>query len=347
MTNNGPDSALIVHLPAFPYGSPRQAPLPAALRDWPVASINYRWDRASTGLTPLDGTAPPAQWPTPVHDTAYAYSWLLDQLAPPGLRRRNIYVYGSYLGASLATSLALTECHTYSRFAVRGVVAYNGVYNWTMFLPEHPFHKRRRVKGTSALHASPPLAEGLRLEKLRESIDYLFRQPSDLFDPFASPSLFFHNPGLHVPQGFDAASSPVSDMVSRLTGQGTGEEPSEELKPPRKSHLVFPPRASTLKIPETLLLHDRHSAPPATKSRRTSRSHGHTFGMQALELVDLMRRSVEKIELRERAKWDDEISSLELEAQRRVQVADVDEADGFDLGQEGEQRVREWLEDRA
>ena len=238
-----------------------------------------------------------------------------------------MHVFGSYLGASPATSLALTESHPHAQFGVRSFSAYNGVYNWTIFLPEHPFHRRKTVKGIQSMEA-PTLAEGEKLESLRESIPDLFRDPSNLFDPFASPSLFFHNPGMLVPRDFNAPRSQMSSMVSLLTGENADvEQPEESVKPPRKSHLVFPPRASTLKIPQSLLLYDRHVSPPTTGKRRTKRSAGHTFGTQAEELAELMRRSIVKVELKERSKWDTEgIEGWDEDvAFCRVQTLDVEE----------------------
>lgn len=333
----------MIHLPAFPtnelhtYGG-----VPSFFEDWPVASIKYHWGRL------CEAQPASTQWPTPVHDTAFAYSWILENLAPPKPERRDIYVYGSYLGASLATSLALTESHGHSRFGVRGVAAYNGVYNWTMFLPQHPIHKqkKRKAKILDALK-SAPLAEGAHLGDLRDSAPDWFKSPVNLFDPFASPSLFFHNPGLHVPRTFDADSSPVSDLLSLLAAEETANKLEEPPKPPRKSHLVFPPRVSTLKIPETLLLHDT-PPPPAVKSRRGTKHRGHTFKTQAEELADLMRRSIDKVELKERSKWDDDIDSWEAEALRRVQVAELgEEMDGYSLSAAGEDELRIWLEDRT
>lgn len=338
------ESSLLIHLPAFPSSQDAgQAQLPEVLREWPVASINYRWDELDSDLphSTRQGT-----WPAPVHDTAFAYSWILANLAPPHPGRRDIFVYGSFLGASLAMSLALSETTRHARFGVRGVATYNGVYNWTMFLPEHPIHKRKKSTLQGAL-TSKPLAEGARLEELQEWIPHLFREPSNLFDPFASPSLFFHNPGLHVPSSFDADSSPLYDLVSLMTGQATDKEPTEPLKPPRKSHLVFPPRASTLAIPEALLLYEKHSRQPS-KGKRALKRRGNTFETQAAELAELMQRSINKVELKERSKWDDGMDSWEEEASRRVQVKEVaDEAGGLCLGADAQERLLEWLVERA
>lgn len=296
---------------------------------------------------------PSLGWPNPVHDTAFAFSWLADNLAPEGNGRRDMYVYGSHLGASLATSLALTESHTHARFGVRGVVAYNGIYNWTMFLPDHRINRPR----TKALSAIPPPSpvEGSHLDRLQGQMPRLFGKPANLFDPFASPSLFFHSPGLAVPNSF-TMSMINSTMIDALATRKT----LEVTPTPRKSHSVFPPRKSTLKIPETLLLHDSPVPVPAkasttsTKASKTRRRaaaapRGNTFEAQAQELVQLMRRSIEKIELKERSKWDDDVNpeAAEEEGLRRVQAVDVgDEVGSLELGEAGQETALAWLRDR-
>ncbi|KAF4122092.1 hypothetical protein GMORB2_7685 [Geosmithia morbida] len=367
LDNHGPNAAVVIYLPPFPWHSSDSTTptfLPEPLRHLPVACINYRWERVRHGLAPIDGTPLPAQWPAPVHDTAFAYAWLKERLAPPGVGRRNAYVCGSFLGASLAASLALTECHAHARFGIRGLVAHNGVYNWTAFLPGHPLHRRKATANPLLAPPPPPLAEGLRLRELRQLMGGLFPGPECLFDPFASPSLFFHSPGLHVPRDFDddpsSVSSPLADMVSRMTGRGVNDDgenrAAEALKPPRKSHLIFPPRTSTLKIPETLLLHDRHVVAAVTAAAKkggrkrtpaSAKRRGNTFATQADELAGFMRRSVEKVEIKERKKWDcDMDGGWDAEPERRVRVVELDEADGLEMGAEGQETALNWLEDR-
>lgn len=326
MSKHSPQTSLILHLPAFPSDEGTSwHQIPQSFHDWPVASINYRWDYFNPD------ESPDSQWPAPVHDVAFAYSWLLANLAPPRPSRRDMIVYGSYLGASLATSLALTESTIHAPFGVRSSAAYNGVYNWTMFLPEHPIHKR---KGIAA--QQPPMAQGGKMEALHDAIPDLFREPSNMFDPFASPSLFFHNPGLLIPRTL--SETPLSNMISAaLQDEDTGPK----TKPPRKSHLVFPPRASTLKIPQTLLLHDRFVGPPV-KGKRKTKQRGNTFATQADELAELMRRSVEKVELKDRFQWDDmDESDVAI---RRVQTAEVEGVADYGLGADAQEHLRNWLD---
>lgn len=334
---------MFVHLPSFPVVDGSPASLPNFLQGKPVASINYRWTD-DTEFQDEDATS--TTWPTPVHDTAFAYSWLVDNLTPEGNQRRDIYVYGSYLGASLATSLALTESYPHMRFAVRGGIAYNGIYNWTMFLPDHPINRPSK-RSKSAI--APRMAEvGSHLHHLQEDIQELFPTPAHMFDPFASPSLLFHNPGVAIPSSFYTSMLETA-AIDSLANMGTLSVDPPKI--PRKSHMVFPPRQSTLKIPELLLLHDSPVMNPKTtrsRSKTASIKRGNSFHNQAQELAELTRRSIEKVELKERSQWDDDVDSWKEETERRIAMMDIGEArKTLELGDVGEAVVRDWLEERV
>lgn len=325
--------------------------MPGFLHGLPVASINYRWEGipsedASPAAEDVLARKPPV-WPTPVHDAALAYSWLVDNLSPKQVGRRSVYLYGSFLGAGLASSLALTESHAHSKFGVRGFSAYNGVYNWTMFLPDHRVNRPATRAGKSIPPPQPD--HGSHIQYLQERLSTLFGVPEHLFDAFASPSLLFHSPGLLVPRSFTMTLD-ESVAIDVLSGQEDGV--GIQLKQPRKSHLIFPPRKSTLKIPEALLLHDSSPIGPkrrtrATKTKAAAKISGNTFASQALELAELMRRSVEVVEMKERSRWDEEMEGWENEAERRVQTCDVGpERPSYDLSDTGQETVLEWLRDR-
>lgn len=354
----GPSRPLVIYLPPFSHrGDPSPTPIPRFLQSYPVAVINYRWlDPTSNGPV-----TPSSQWPFPIHDTLFGYSWLLETFTPPETARRDVYVYGSYLGASLAAGLALSETYPHQRMAVRGVMAYNGIYNWTMFLPDHPVHRDKSLAATMTNLSLDD--EGSYFNYLRRTMPTLFASPSHLFDPFASPSLFFHNPGLLVPEDFNTStlSKSLTSAIDALAESSSSSDIEEDqvspaLKAPRKSYLGFPPRHSTLKIPEALLMYEQ-SASEAKANRRAYRGRRGTsaskkkpeindFDSQAAELAGLMRRSVEKVELRDRKKWDVDYDD-DGEAARRVEVRNVgsDELDG-ELGQHGQNVAAAWLEER-
>ncbi|KAI0003602.1 hypothetical protein F4779DRAFT_601318 [Xylariaceae sp. FL0662B] len=354
---------LMIYLPPYSTAlADDDVLLPKFIKRLPTAVINYRW----TGFSPdgagdLSASVPDGEegedehghlsWPTPIHDTLCAYTWIVGNLMPSTYTRRDLYVYGSYLGASLATSLALTESRPHERFGVRGCIAYNGIYNWTMFLPDHPINKAPKLHSMNILEAILSQPEDTDCRELKQHVEGLFAKPEDLFDPFASACLFFHTPGLFVPPSFDASAIPHGSSL--LTDSFETEAESElltPLKPPRKSPLAFPPRKSTLKVPEMLLLHTTPPPlPPSLLRRRQRRKKGHVginFSTQAEELAACMRRSINKLEIKERLKWDDDYEGWDGEAARRIQVRDVGHNPGdFGLHGEGDGLAATWLEE--
>ncbi|KAH9907501.1 hypothetical protein F4778DRAFT_544145 [Xylariomycetidae sp. FL2044] len=366
---------LLIYLPPYSTAFTDQIlQLPSFCRALPTAVINYRW----AGLGPFqdqygsytDGKDDEEEnryklmrWPAPIHDTLKAYSWIIEHLAPPMYTRRDVYVYGSYLGASLATSLALTEAHPHERMAVRGCLAHNGVYNWTMFLPDHPVHHMPKG-GMNFLDVILAGSGEPDFQVLKQRAEALFRTPENLFDPFASSCLLFHTPGLLVPPSFDASAIPtISTRIASADPSPSPDAPVDTTenfietmigyKAPRKSPLVFPPRKSTLKIPEMLLMHTRPpSLPPSYHRRRQRRKKenlGNNFKNQADELAGLMRRSINRVELKDRLKWDDDHDGWELEASRRVQVQDIGHdhhIEDVELGEQGNELAASWLREQ-
>ncbi|KAI1741414.1 hypothetical protein F4680DRAFT_64529 [Xylaria scruposa] len=349
---------LLVYLPPFSSEVPTSdlTSLPRFAQKHATAVIHYRWTDPWPEEKAVEDDASDGEetvyrrfhsgWPAPIHDTLKAYTWITENLIPttPRSARRDIYVYGSYLGASLATSLALTEAHPHERMAVRGCVAYNGIYNWTMFLPDHPINKLPKSISRNFLEEILTLPGDPDFQELKQMARELFNKPDDLFDPFASSCLFFQTPGLLVPPSFDeSAIPPPSSLVDMPWLPEEAVEQLMPLKHPRKSPLVFPARKSTLKIPEMLLLHD--TAPPLPPSlmrrrqRRKKENPVNSFRTQAEQLASLMRRSINKVELKERMKWDEDMHDCDDEADRRVQVHDVgDKSNGI--------IATAWLDDR-
>ncbi|KAK0667525.1 hypothetical protein QBC41DRAFT_278712 [Cercophora samala] len=254
---------LVIVIPPIPHteGDPHSS-LPPWLREYPAAIINYRWNNVND-----QSEYSPLKWPTPVHDLTFAYSWLSANLGLRPEKKKQIlgrpaYVYGSYLGATLGAGLAFTEAHNpflnlgQGGMTVRGLIAHNGIYNWPMFLPDHPIHRYKH---------KPPKQGRLRLEVeefgentafgfLYSQMPYLFPSPSNLFDPFASPTLFFQNAPLHVPEDFFNPSrfnnlppaSPVASAVDNFLAEaGVPESQPSQSDDPSSS-----PSANTTPLPE-------------------------------------------------------------------------------------------------
>ncbi|KAI1387466.1 uncharacterized protein F4822DRAFT_283391 [Hypoxylon trugodes] len=356
---------LLIYLPPYSTAfTDKPAQLPGFIQRQPTAVINYRWK----GFSPfLDEDLPASashesseeddepthlSWPAPIHDTAKAYNWIVENLSPSTHTRRDIYIYGSYLGASLATSLALTETLPHESMGVRGCVAYNGIYNWTRFLPDHPTNKPPESCPIDVLEGLLAQPVETQFQELRQHAEELFERAENLFDPFASPCLFFHTPDLLVPPSFNSSGITALELLLlKLTGLSEDymPKPWRPVKSPRKSRLVFPPESSTLEIPETLLLHSTPPPLPSSILRRAQRRKKdlrHIFRTHAKELADLMRISIDAIELEEGFEWDENIYSRSDEANRRVRVHDVGpNPRGFDLGAKGEELAATWLMD--
>ncbi|KAK4643622.1 hypothetical protein QC761_406600 [Podospora bellae-mahoneyi] len=397
---------LVIVIPPIPHtGEERHSSLPRWLREFPAAVINYRWNNVKD---PEDKT--PLRWPSPVHDLIFGYSWLSANLGLRPEKKKHVfgrpaYVYGSYLGATLGAGLAFTEAHHpflnlgQGGMTVRGLIAHNGIYNWPMFLPDHPIHsyKLKPPKhGICPFYTNKVQSRRFELEEFDENtafgflysqMPYLFPSPSNLFDPFASPTLFFQNAPLHVPEDFfkpsrfnnlpspPALSSAVDDFLADTTGipepqppqsddpsssQALSSKPLAELTSqeidvilaqktaeamassrPRKGYLVFPPRKSTLRVPETLLLFDSDDVPASGDEKRIPPRN--SFKVQAIELAGLMRRSVSMFECQTLAKEGDEEfagpEARDREALRRVKTmelsAQVKEQEEDDIGEWG------------
>ncbi|KAK1984148.1 hypothetical protein LZ30DRAFT_586826 [Colletotrichum cereale] len=375
VTRHAPSTPLVLYIPPFSPAPGTQPAVPRFLRPYPTAIINYRWSapdptRQQPPSTTVGGDqeynfTTPLQWPTPLHDTLAGYTWITDNLRPLCGARRDLYVYSSHAGASIAASLALTESHHHERMAVRGLIAWNGIYNWSMFLPDHKVNKPATARSKKL---PPRPEEGSPLHMLQTKMPELFRAPVDLLDPFASPSLFFQTAGMMAPSTFTQAAA-VSSFLDKLSSVTSEVKPSDILgltgaafPAPRRSALMFPPRKSTLKLPSTLLLHDSPptEAAPQRRTRKTASSlakelasrtarrrqvAGHTFKVQTTELAGLMRRSLEKLEFKARTAWDEDFDEV-AEAERRVSVVDAGDNEGLELGEQGQEAAREWLEDR-
>ncbi|KAF7925003.1 uncharacterized protein EAE98_007091 [Botrytis deweyae] len=307
LLRDSPKTPLVIYLPPYPSSPLSSFHTPSwLLNSYPVINIPYRWSHdPKTSFRKQRSHA----FPIPLHDTLQAYSWLLKIYLPsllpepkplestyfynnPKPIQRPLLIYGSYLGGTLATSLALTESFTSSFLPtkIHSLIVHNGIFNWTpisttpdpsIFNSESadssPNLSYNRLSTLDLYESSPWTTLTLHALKTR-----LFSSPSQTFDPFASPILFFRNSGISVPQrwpvpppasipptetsSFESTGSieaddfsrypdpqfPHPDLSNECATEDDEEEPHETLLESRKSNLIFPPANSSLRIPRSL-----------------------------------------------------------------------------------------------
>ncbi|KAL1896022.1 hypothetical protein Cpir12675_002935 [Ceratocystis pirilliformis] len=272
--------------------------LPSYLREFPVAIIHYRWSGKTTRISAL---SVPMFWPHPMSDISFAYARLVKYLKPPGgkYRRRDFYVYGTKLGAGLAMSLALISCRPHVPVGIRGVAAWDGIYDWTRFLPDHWDNRFSDHDDVNNSNRKIKWKYMTAVARLKKRMPALFSDPGNLFDAYASPVLFFSTSGLIVPETFHKTvyqqyedkymplpASHEEEAMERLRREHdelygfldvSYEEERHALHPDpaHQSHMLrrltagsqpvdpvnlnFPPQESLLEIPETLML---YTSPP-------------------------------------------------------------------------------------
>ncbi|TGO22622.1 hypothetical protein BPAE_0161g00280 [Botrytis paeoniae] len=314
LLRDSPKTPLVIYLPPYP-SSPLSSFHPPSwlLNSYPVINIPYRWSHdPKTSFRKQRSHA----FPIPLHDTLQTYSWLLKSYLPsllpepkpldstyfynnPKPIQRPLLIYGSYLGGTLATSLALTESFTSSFLPtkIHSLIVHDGIFDWTPIstTPDPSiFHSEsadssqnlsyNRLSTLDLYESSPWTTLTLHALKTR-----LFSSPSQTFDPFASPILFFRTSGISVPQRWpisppaspppssisptEISSSESTDSIEAddfspypgpqfpypdLSNEYANEEEEKEEEPheapfeSRKSNLIFPPAKSSLRIPRSL-----------------------------------------------------------------------------------------------
>ncbi|KAI9718706.1 MAG: hypothetical protein M1812_003880 [Candelaria pacifica] len=231
------------------------------------------------------------RYPFPLHDVLAAYDWVLKHLAhdrydeqsttdgtassrmqytpdPTGFPR--IGVYGELIGGTLATTLGLTECHT-NKSAIGAIAVSNPILDWTF-----PSSNAQAAKTESL---SEKIVDPLVPKYLSAARAQLFSGPEAHHDPFASPLLFFRTSSNPLPEYTDPALIPNASSPS---GTNESDEESGEVRQ-RKYHLRYPPSASKLKLPATLISVNKDS--------------NSLIYQQGAELATLMRRSISIHEL--------------------------------------------------
>ncbi|APA08668.1 hypothetical protein sscle_04g034380 [Sclerotinia sclerotiorum 1980 UF-70] len=319
LLHNSSTTPLVVYLPPYPSSPlPPLRPPSWLLESYPVFSIPYRWSYKPSISFRNQKSHP---FPIPLHDTLQAYSWLLNRYLPylllggrtldadflpdhaPAIQRP-LLIYGSYLGGTLATSLALTESHNSPLLPARihSLIVHNGIFDWTPIstTPDPSIFPSESSSSspsygqllTSELYTQSPWT----IKTLHALKTRLFPSPSQTFDPFASPILFFRNPGIQVPQRWPipppttssfptkkhTSSKPGTNIYPTSKTQNTyyknptssplsDEEedfPHEPLDESRKAKLTFPPPGSSLRIPRSLFTYSSTITPVSTTQTR-------------------------------------------------------------------------------
>lgn len=214
------------------------------------------------------------------------------QEIPTSICKRPIIIYGDFLGATIAMSLALTENfedYFGPTHEIR-LIAKQGIYDWadigTTLLTKDVSEMIHLHENSKEIGSSWDQVNLLRLRKR------LFSGPSRCLDVFASPSLLFRQAGISAPADWDSLNQPSAyfspcfarDLHPHKTKKNENENENsknsedgpqfsselqndedklKEVQMLRMSHislamrpyLEFPSLNSQLKIPRTLLLY--------------------------------------------------------------------------------------------
>ncbi|KAH6714096.1 hypothetical protein BKA61DRAFT_55880 [Leptodontidium sp. MPI-SDFR-AT-0119] len=253
-------NTLIIHLPPTgTHLRDTHPPIPPYLLTprTALASINYRWNipspSASSSKPPKLLSSNPSYahhpFPTPLHDTLAGYTFLLSTLLPrfspqptspktitTTKTRQSIYassspspflpiqrpllLYGSFLGGTLATSLALTENFTSRSLPTKivGLITKNAVFNWTDIVTSpsplaSPPSSSSPSQSSSSHQDVNSRDSNWDIQTLHSLKKNLFTTPASAFDSFASPTLFFRTSGLAIPQSWPTADEDQDEAL--------------------------------------------------------------------------------------------------------------------------------------
>ncbi|KAF1809806.1 hypothetical protein P152DRAFT_484413 [Eremomyces bilateralis CBS 781.70] len=137
--------------------------------------------------------------------------------------------------------------------------------------------RKRRKKRKLPSWENFPNGGPLSTSTLLDLRDQLFRRPSQTLDPFASPLFFFRSSGIAIPEPGTVITSTSSDPTVPF-GDPSTALPYHN----RKSHMVYPPTGSGLRLPDFSI------TASGTSPLRD----------QAEELAKLLRRSVTRSEVK-------------------------------------------------
>ena len=196
--------------------------------------------------------SPPAfTFPQPIHDSSVAFSYILRNLVGDSrsskagedgvLDAPRVTLFGSHIGGSLATSLALTCPHL-----VHSVIVAQPLLDWVSIdsrssssggekdgrgkdktrdrSAERSTGIKEKTNGASKPKSSPMLPPSLNttevIEPLIAARRRLFPKPDYYFDPVASPTLLLRSPGRDCP---DSGAEPDTSLPSLAAGAATGK----------------------------------------------------------------------------------------------------------------------------
>ncbi|KAI9892919.1 MAG: hypothetical protein M1814_001078 [Vezdaea aestivalis] len=183
---------VILHFPRGPFNASAasaafESSLLAASRSSTIVTVGYRY----TG---------DHRFPTPIHDAAAGYDWVVRNIVDSDRPSSSVQITacGELLGGSLAGMLALTESHRH-KIGISNLLLLNPVLDWTFPDAADVVSDFRTSKKRPKAQAQP----SWRLDskafpqsptQLLEARLSLFRNRGQYFDPFASPALFFRTP---------------------------------------------------------------------------------------------------------------------------------------------------------
>ncbi|KAI9808876.1 MAG: hypothetical protein M1827_007151 [Pycnora praestabilis] len=327
LTGSGQHSPIILYLPKGPITSTALNPFRSnpnevlpSYSNATIVQINYRLSTSR-------------KFPSPIHDVLAGFDWVVKHLLPIQQAQARIGIYGGLIGGSLATALALTECHypQTKRPSISALAAHDPILDWTGLSSTATSRKL-----SSKLKATPGTApEQEQTDALLAARNAFFSAPASYHDPFASPLLFFRTASTPLP-----ASQSVADMIAEMSITGNPssfkspdieiEECEREMEGVRQSkhrkyHLRYPPVALSLRLPYM----------------RISMNSNSVLREQGLEFAKCVRRSIGMYEQERSAKLfdnDDDENFDEEEGERRVRI--VEGNAGHDM-----MEVGRWFDD--
>ncbi|EPE25494.1 hypothetical protein GLAREA_01406 [Glarea lozoyensis ATCC 20868] len=351
-------------------------------------------------------------FPTPLHDTLYGFEFLTNTVlksytpktppsipaerkssfspesayyTPPSskkpLPRRPLIICSSYLGGSLATSLALTESKVSKTlpYYIAGLIIENGVYDWTPIATSRPPKPHPSQHPSTKAPFKPWTAS--HLHKLKT---HLFNSPESPFDAFVSPVLFFRTPGHHAPKTWPSnPSSPEpknttllpndeylhystqTDSADHLDDDESYDIIPENLDPlskpgittttlslgpaPRKSPLRFPAKHSDIKLPRSLFLYSpAASNTPVVKNGKRKKANGEERELELDDYVTPQEQAEEMAGLMRRSVQLHELGERKMwDEELDVEVESADRVRVVEIGEGVRGEVEEWIEEEG